>query len=178
MINGTCIDPPLQSNFDATRYSGRWFEIYRDNGQQAENGYDCQNALYTLRQEGGLEVRNSMFSLTKGDFQSIEGNATCKGAQCDVVFFGHEGDYRVIETDYENYSLVYSCEQFSKEVKFEAAWILSRTPIMAQETQDKLTNLLQTQVPDYDLTFLVQPNQGAQCKYEPANHSPEYLFLQ
>jgi len=78
-----------------------------------------------------LKVRNSMFSLTKGGFQSIDGNATCNGAQCAVVFFGHSGDYRVIETDYESYSLVYSCEQVSANLKFEASWILSRTPLLA-----------------------------------------------
>ena len=155
MVAGSCINPPLQSNFDATKYTGRWYEIYRDDGQQAENGFDCQNAVYTLRQEGGLIVKNSMFSLTNGIFQSIEGNATCNGAQCSVQFLGHEGDYRVIETDYENYSLVYSCEQANPNLKFEASWILSRTPVLSQAIQDRLLNLLKTQVPDYDQTWFV-----------------------
>ncbi|CAL1547349.1 unnamed protein product, partial [Lymnaea stagnalis] len=36
-------------------------------------------------------------------------------------------EYRVVETDYKTYSLVYSCTLFAGLFRTEFAWILSRT---------------------------------------------------
>ena len=38
-----------------------------------------------------------------------------------------DGDYRVIDVDYDRYAVVYSCTQFLF-VKYELGWILTREP--------------------------------------------------
>ena len=52
-----------------------------------------------------------------------------------------KGDYRVIDTDYKNYALVYSCSDFYFAKVF-TAYILSRTPELPEEYLEKaLRNL-------------------------------------
>jgi apolipoprotein D and lipocalin family protein len=40
--------------------------------------------------------------------------------------FKTSGNYWVVDTDYENYSLVYSCKSYLGIMKSEAVWFLSR----------------------------------------------------
>ena len=40
-----------------------------------------------------------------------------------------DGDYRVIDVDYDRYAVVYSCTQYLF-VKFELGWILTRDPVV------------------------------------------------
>ncbi len=56
-------------------------------------------------------------------------------------------NYVVIDTDYENYSLVYTCQVspsiiFSSEKKTEYAWILSRQRTLDSKTLERLEGKL------------------------------------
>ena len=76
---------------------------------------------YILDQPGKLGVTfSSIFDTGSGS-----GNAT---------------NYIVVDTDYTNYALVYSCSTtFYRLIKTEVAWILSRSRTLNQTTIDKLT---------------------------------------
>ena len=134
IVPGQCSEPQLKENFDATSYTGRWYEIQRDNGQAQEAGYDCQNAVYSLQDDGTLALKNSMYNIQTQDYQFVTGTAECNGAHCAVKIFGNKGDYRVLDTDYQTYSLVYACSNVDESTKKVAAWILSRDTALAQET--------------------------------------------
>lgn len=48
-----------------------------------------------------------------------------------------DGDYNVWDTDYDSYTIVYSCSEtnlFFFTVKSETAWILSRTKVLNEQT--------------------------------------------
>ena len=53
------------------------------------------------------------------------------------------GNYWVLDTDYNNYSLVYSCSKMVG-IKIENAWILSRQPTLDASTINRLQNLLRS----------------------------------
>ncbi len=60
-----------------------------------------------------------------------------------VTLFENPGDYQVWETDYDSYSVVYSCTQIIPSLlKSEVTWILSRTKTLdaafVQSLKDKL----------------------------------------
>lgn len=123
---GRCPRPAKVQNFDLNRYLGIWYENYRDSSIPFESG-DCVMAQYSLREDGKVKVVNS--GVHDGERTKREGEAYCTDneGQCYVRFSPKApyGDYEVIDTDYENYSIVYSCQDYLMfHVKY--GWVLSR----------------------------------------------------
>jgi apolipoprotein D and lipocalin family protein len=52
-----------------------------------------------------------------------------------------QGNYWVLDTDYQQYALVYSCQKVFS-IKIQQAWYLSRTPTLNQTIQNNLANQL------------------------------------
>ena len=126
---GGCPKQQLVQNFSIPQYTGDWYERVRIEGIPYESG-ECGTANYQLKTDGKLKVVNSELR-ENGEWNVVEGEAYCEGtaAQCHVRFssFAPWGDYEVIDTDYTNYTVIYSCTDF---VVFhdEIGWILTRTP--------------------------------------------------
>uniref|UniRef100_A0A8C9Y163 Apolipoprotein D n=1 Tax=Sander lucioperca TaxID=283035 RepID=A0A8C9Y163_SANLU len=109
---GKCQQPSVQEDFDVTRYMGTWYEIEKlpaifERGK-------CNQATYSLLADGTVKVHNSEL-LPNGKINSIEGVAKVKNSSqpaiLTVSFFKGvpDGPYWVLSTDYQSYSLVYSC---------------------------------------------------------------------
>ena len=137
-----CDDVAPLDSFDAARYMGTWYEIQHSHGAifQPDN-FDCTRAEYTDLDAaaGTFKVYNNSqigFLPPTG----VHGTASCAGqpnGQCIVSFFGQKFDepnYKVVDTDYETYSIVYSCSPNDMQY----LWILSRTPTMDQDLLDSL----------------------------------------
>lgn len=69
--------------------------------------------------------------------------------------------YWVLATDYDNYSLVYSCTDLLV-THAEFAWILSRQPTLAQETVEELRSALSSVGVDVD-KLLITNQDPAYC---------------
>lgn len=52
------------------------------------------------------------------------------------------GNYLIIDTDYANYALIYSCDSIFWFLKSQSAWILSRNKTISQDLRENLTNKL------------------------------------
>jgi apolipoprotein D and lipocalin family protein len=119
-------------SFDITKYVGKWFEIAREKTTPFQNG-DCTTAEYSLNNDGSVKVVNTQL-LPNGKKKSGIGKATPTSdpfilqVAFSDTFWGKlfKGDYQVVETDYENYSIVYSCTDLVVG-RIEYYWILSRT---------------------------------------------------
>ena len=135
-------------SFNTEDYLGKWYEIARHNSTPFQKG-DCTTATYTLNQDKNINVKNE--ELIDGKPSSAQGVGTKTSDPFRLqISFGNgfmaklfKGDYRVVDTDYTSYSLVYSCSDFFF-VKFQFVWIISREPVMNQETLTKLLNEMQT----------------------------------
>uniref|UniRef100_A0ACB8G7H5 Uncharacterized protein n=2 Tax=Sphaerodactylus townsendi TaxID=933632 RepID=A0ACB8G7H5_9SAUR len=68
--------------------------------------------------------------------------------------------HKVISTDYDNYSLVYSCLNFLWLFHMEDIWILSRTPQLHPETVEHLKDILQSYEID---TEPMRPTEQLNC---------------
>jgi len=139
---GSCPkDIQAQDTFNVTRYLGRWYELYRF-PTVFEFGQTCASANYTLLDNGHLAVHNSGY--TDGKLKDIHGDAYCPDetypARLGVRFSTAQpyGAYWVVETDYDNYSLVYSCGPLLGLAHVEMAWLLTRRPELEQATVDRL----------------------------------------
>ncbi|KAK3746057.1 hypothetical protein RRG08_065222 [Elysia crispata] len=155
---GDCPAVVGQSTLDTASYLGTWYE-YRRFPAVFELGLDCTSAVYGLAGNGTISVTNGgtiRITLFGKKYvikrSSIQGNATVpdpsKPAELSVSFggFSPAGDkpnYFIQETDYENYSVVFSCAQLPGfNVQF--AWILTRArgvaPSNLSDLESKLTD--------------------------------------
>ena len=125
---------PLAEPFDAARYMGIWYDVQHSQGAAFQpDFFDCTQAEYSDLDPdtASFTVKNSSQVLPLPR-TGLTGTASCAGTpngQCIVSFFGQEFDqpnYLVMDTDYDTYSMVYSCDPNS--IAF--LWILSRTPTL------------------------------------------------
>ena len=136
---------------------GKWFEIYRDMETKFEEGAECVTAQYTLNQDSSITVLNSQYLVEEAEKTNITGTAHCTGAQCSVKFFTYApaGDYRVVATDYEDFSIVYSCNDILGIAKLEYLWILSRQHDIELNTNlgttwDEIKEIIEREIPNFD----------------------------
>ncbi|KAM7351003.1 apolipoprotein D-like [Cochliomyia hominivorax] len=118
-------------NFDASEYLGRWYEnqnypfIFTLGGK-------CIYAEYGLLENGDISVYNYNINKLTGNANDIKGSAKIVGdGKLKVKFdnmpaFVGAADYWVLDTDYDNYSVVYSCTDVGGLVNGKVVWILTR----------------------------------------------------
>lgn len=95
---------------------GKWYEIKRYPNSFQEKG-DCVTATYSLNPDSvTIKVTNEMILLpNKTAVVSINGTARLQSAvppidgRLVVNFNGNDSDYWVLNTDYHNYAVVWSC---------------------------------------------------------------------
>ncbi|OWR44741.1 chlorophyllide A binding protein precursor, partial [Danaus plexippus plexippus] len=148
ILPGQC-DPniPVMQNFDAVKYTGTWYQIEKY-PQRFENG-TCIGARYTLdEQTGVVDVLN--WQVVNGTLDTIEGNATIistDGSAKLIVNLPIRGrnesgtvsmELYVLTTDYVTYSLAYSCVNINKFERSVAAWKLSRTRTMINQSNSEI----------------------------------------
>ena len=134
----------------------------------------CVMAEYSkLTDDGHFKVYNS----SKGRWSwlprfGIHGDAKCPAdeepGQCFVKFFSpftrwdSEPNYQIVDTDYDNYSIVYSCD----EDDMQYLWILARTPTISEEMSNMLTSKAFAALPNYTTENLIMDDQDVKkCKY-------------
>ncbi|ROT78961.1 apolipoprotein D [Penaeus vannamei] len=137
--DGPCPVFPVVKNFDLHAYLGRWYEIERFFNPFQDGS--CVTADYALFPNGSVSVLNT--DVQEGASNTIAGVATLSddpsAGQLFVEFpftagfdggdlGGNKPNYNVVATDYKNYAVVYTCEFFGPELKFEFSWILARRP--------------------------------------------------
>ena len=133
MKNNQLPNPKLQENFDVSRYLGDWYELYRSKSICFEKGSNI-TARYGAdpKHPERITVTN-LQTLDNGKIDTITGYAVRKSpeslASDLVVRFNWflRGKYRVLRTDYDNYSIVYSSRKILFGLlKKEYCWILAR----------------------------------------------------
>lgn len=127
------------TNFDATRYLGKWYEVARLENR-FERGLEQVSATYGERSDGGLSVLNRGYDTVKGVWKESEGKAYFTGtpttAALKVSFFGpFYGGYNVIALDDNyQYALVSGPNR-------DYLWILSRTPTIPRSVKQNYLNI-------------------------------------
>ena len=131
---GSCPNPALVENFNPESYLGIWYELRRDKEIVFETG-ECVTAQYSLNDNGTVKVDNSQWFGYYDNSDAYE--RAIGGAQINswrsgllyVYFFAYlGGGYRILDTDYTSYSVVYSCDDHvTAGISFmEASWVLVR----------------------------------------------------
>lgn len=126
-------------NFEISKYLGKWYEIARLD-HSFERGLEQITAEYSLREDGGVRVKNRGFSKENNKWNEAEGKAFFVGKSNEgylkVSFFGpFYGSYVIFELDKEHYQYA-----FVSGPDTSYLWLLSRTPTV---TKELLTQFIQ-----------------------------------
>ncbi|XP_069127229.1 apolipoprotein D-like [Argopecten irradians] len=129
-LRRSCPTVVTKPDFNITRYAGTWYEARR-----IANLYTfalkCVKAEYTVLGNGDISVTNSGFTKWFSYPIVATGTATvpnpAEPGRLSVSFNeGSDGPYLVLDTDYDNYAVVYTCTDYYGLFATEIAWILQR----------------------------------------------------
>jgi len=143
---GSCPENiPFIPRLRKEKYVGRWYEKARDWTTNFEWFGECTTATYRPRKDKEISVENrAWFWWTFFDYYQVDGSAACNNLEdgttsgkCYVNFTGDQtrayeddlANYHVVDTDYETFSLVYSCSVpwwGLTALKWDLLWVLSR----------------------------------------------------
>lgn len=124
------------TDFELNKYLGKWYEIARLD-HSFERGLEKVSAEYSLREDGGVKVKNIGFSSKTNKWKEAIGKAffvrESNEGYLKVSFFGpFYGSYVIFELDKENYQYA-----FISSSNYSYLWLLSRTPTVSPELKKK-----------------------------------------
>ena len=193
---GFCPTKPVPvGNFTPERYQGNWYEIKRDKYLWYERDVDCVTASYFFQANRPfypVSVNNQKYEYendtvtntlkSNGDSNLVARfDADGNGKVRSSIY--PEGNYQILDTDYNNYTIVYGCDDWFFSFTREA-WILSRTPRLDQKYIDIAMNIIEKKVGKnsgatdyYNTNRMMNTQQGGWCKYNlDANDSADQKY--
>lgn len=127
---GTCPRVNIIQNFDLSRFFGRWYEICAYPNKLTIGG-KCVYSIFSWTQTNGITVYNKQISL--GKEKQYLGTATVVSngvlgvtypayrkfhsssqSSKDLTLFSAKANayYNILDTDYENFAVVFSCNNY------------------------------------------------------------------
>ena len=136
---GGCPRPPIVHDFQPQLYLGQWYECSKY-FTVFEVGRKCIKAVYTDAGYGRIGVNNRSIKILGGNRSDIRGIAKPVGrpgqAKLRVNFegvpsFGSGANYIVLDTDYTQYAIVWSCSSL-KLLNTQFLFVLARDRFPSQ----------------------------------------------
>uniref|UniRef100_A0A3P9K285 Apolipoprotein D n=1 Tax=Oryzias latipes TaxID=8090 RepID=A0A3P9K285_ORYLA len=119
---GSCHTPQVQDDF---QYMGRWYLVQKTPAFFAPG--KCISANYSLSGEGGLQVLTSQSKwVVEGKAVAFDKNQPAKFL-VSLFHFVPLGPMWVLSTDYDSYSVVYSCTNVLGVFYLDYGFVLSRS---------------------------------------------------
>uniref|UniRef100_A0A4Y0BM78 Apolipoprotein D n=1 Tax=Anopheles funestus TaxID=62324 RepID=A0A4Y0BM78_ANOFN len=179
IVNQPCPDlasRPIVQYFDLQRYvDGRWYEISRYD-QHFEKDCDCGYATYTPQADGSVKVQNCCERLPNTTLKCSIGKAVVSfpdefplEGKFNVTFGGppNNSNYWILDTDYDNYALIYYCRNLSASKSAEAAWVLSKQRTINVTVRDVVDQLVDKYFVRQDMRVTEQSQ--SKCQYPDTN---------
>ena len=138
-------DPLPIEDFEIEKYMGKWYEKARTPNPFQKTESKNTTAEYTLLQDGSVQIKNSSIFQKKKREIIGSGNFYNKKNVGDLsITFGQnfftkwlmKGRYKIVKTDYENFSFLYIKTTYFFFFTKIFAWILTRDPNPREEVME------------------------------------------
>ncbi|XP_017769000.1 PREDICTED: apolipoprotein D-like isoform X2 [Nicrophorus vespilloides] len=131
IFSGSCSEyaNTTMPNFDINKYSGRWYEIYRYNNLIEMNG-DCTviDVLKVDNNTFNVDMKLKLSTPIKMHMKAYLIDPSKHDAKLKLrIPRIPELNYWIIDTDYETYTIEWSCTDFLN-INLQMLWVLARTP--------------------------------------------------
>ncbi|XP_075168122.1 apolipoprotein D-like isoform X2 [Haematobia irritans] len=120
------------ANFDTQKYLGNWYE-YAKYPTRFEGSARCVMVQYTLKEdEGKIYFQNTMLNKKTNTYDKTNGLATVELSGMLFVNYAITPlveifyNYWILDTNYQGYAVVYSCETNANDSHSIFVWILTR----------------------------------------------------
>ncbi|XP_044765369.1 uncharacterized protein LOC123321703 [Coccinella septempunctata] len=162
-FGGLCPNVKSMEGFQVDKYLGKWYEAERYFAI-FQFGGRCVTAEYSLNSDGTVTVNNKQTSSLTGTRSGIMGVANIVGrpdeGKLSVRFpslpVQFDAPYWILSTDYDNYSVVWSCVNFGL-LNTRNLWILTRNRNPSPEVIKKVYSILDKM--GIDKTILMKTDQ-------------------
>ena len=164
---GSCPTPSGIASFNVNNFLGVWY-IVREQKGYPYNTRDCPQAKYTLRTDGKVTALNSDYNIGKDKLVDTTGTIEFTDGSKGTIkksLWLITGNFQVLDTDYTNYLIIYSCSSAWSLFNFQWAWILTRTKNPPAATIDTYFQKLKDKVDWFSADDFKDPQQGGSCKY-------------
>lgn len=131
-INPGCPDHETVQEFQIEYFLGRWYEMYRSPDPERDTG-SCVTNEFLLRSDYLIRVENSYQLEDDPSRYMTAGRARWPNPPIGELEIKYEAfspweSLKVLETDYSNYAIVYSCYSRFGAWKHDNMWVLTRQP--------------------------------------------------
>ena len=157
---GTCpTDVDNVTNLDKTKFSGRWYRIEQDIQQWYSFGADCIFQDMTLDSNNDIDLWVGAWYWTRLSYGGGSGTMYCEAGNkqtCEANMGGgtNRSDYPILATDYESYSISYSCSTVVENfIKYDSVRISAREKTLTPEKLEEVRNIIREKVPEYGYDF-------------------------
>ncbi|KAL6434291.1 hypothetical protein ACFW04_006017 [Cataglyphis niger] len=166
---GFCPEYIPMANFDMQRFLGVWYESERY-FQLTEVVSRCVMTNYTKGLDGRYHVSNEVTNRFTGVKRILEGEIKPAASKAEegklqvkytTIPLTPETKYSVLETDYDSYAVLWSCQGIGP-VHAQSAWVMTRDRIPPGEVLQKAYGVLDKY--KISKTFFVKTDQ-ADCAY-------------
>ena len=146
---------------------GRWFDVVTSNTDQRET--KCSTGLYSRNDNGGFTVAQTA-KKKNGDRINDKGKAkptsypgvfkiSFQNSFFKDIFNGH---YEIIDTDYVNFAIIYSCSNYLT-FRRQHVWILLRSLENSHDAIREYTNYIDRKLNLKKFDFFVIDNSRESC---------------
>ncbi|KPI92172.1 Apolipoprotein D [Papilio xuthus] len=160
-----------KANFNAAGFAGTWIEIARY--PQASQRGQCNRPLYDLLGNTFEVINTQVINQT---LDTINGEAVVSstdGSGIVTVTFRLPNDVvnvatlYILETDYTNYALLYSCRNMSDNRRQVNSWKLSRTTTLSNEANNVINNIVNNTEGLLNDYYMITDQSEEACFYIP-----------
>ena len=161
---GRCPEFNPMNTFDMNRFFGKWYDIWTDWENPNVWGSQCATQQIWNPANPDRNSENQVEYTDRRSYYYLFGAYAYTGGLLDCPYkpdgtckrntylnrYEDRKNYYVIDTDYDNWALVYDCNNIIGESKAENFWIMSRAPRLSDHHVEIARDALMKVSPNYD----------------------------